>query len=156
VEWRSLTVRQLTMEGPSYQEARVANIAAKIFRWVGACLHLDVSADSMAQIRHNLEAEVVIKAVEFSLFLRRQYSIVSPHIPQDLDRLLTYHLSLRTSQRRAEPKMCVRPQLRRLSLASNQCQLSYDIIVEAELSRVPSSEENQAQAPLPMEQDEID
>jgi hypothetical protein len=156
VEWRSLTVRQLSMEGHSYQEARVANIAAKILRWMGACLHLEVSADSMAQIRHNLKAEVVTKAIEFSLFLRRQYSIVSPHILQDLDRLSTYHLSLRTSQRRAEPKMCVRPQLRRLSLASTQGQLSYDIIVEAELSRIPSSEENQAQAPLPMGQDEVD
>ena len=152
MEWRSLTVRQLAAEGISPQESRVRNVVSTILHWTSGCLGLDISAESMGQIRHNLETEVVAKAIEFSLFLRRQCSIVSPHIPQNLDGQVANYVSL---GKRAKLKICIRPQLRRLSFASTKDQLSSDIIVEAELSalklRAPMSEDKQAQSPLLVE-----
>jgi hypothetical protein len=156
VEWRSLTVQQLAVEGASPQESRVTDVASTILHWTSDCLELDISAESMAQIRHNLKTEVVEKAIEFSLFLRRQYSIILPHISQNLDQLIANYLSL---GRRAKLKICIRPQLRRLSFTSTKGPRSHDIIVEAELSvlklRTPISEKP-AQSPLPLKQDEID
>jgi hypothetical protein len=157
VEWRSLTVQRLAVEGASPQESRATDVASTILHWTSDCLGLDISAESMAQIRHNLKTEVVAKAIEFSLFLRRQYSIISPHIPQNLDRLIANYISL---GKRAKLKICIRPQLRRLSLTSTKGPQSHDIIVEAELSvlklRTPILEEKPAQSPLPVKQDEID
>jgi hypothetical protein len=137
VEWRSLTVRHLAVVDPSLRDSRISSVAAKILRWTSECLHLDNFAESMVQIEQSLKDEVVARAIEFSLDLRRQYSVVGPHVPQNLDTLIARHLGLRKhdiSRKHAEVEICIRPQLRRLSLASTKSQLSYHNIVEAELS----------------------
>lgn len=160
MEWRSLTVRHLAAEGLGLQESRVEKVAREVLQWTRDCFQLDVFAESMFHIRQSLKTEVVAKAIDFSLCLRRQYSIVSPHVPQDLDQLIAIHLRWRSkeiSRGNVELKFCVRPQLRRLALASKRGQLSHDNIVEAELGvlknlhRLPPEE-----IPLPTDQDEID
>jgi hypothetical protein len=153
MEWRSLTVRHLAMESPSLQDSKVGSVAAKILRWTSERLHLNTSAELMVQIKQNLKNDVVARAIKFSLDLRRQHRVVWPHVPQNLDTLLACHLDLRKhdiSQKHAEVKICIRPQLRRLSLASTKSQLPSENIVEAELSvlELPSTFWEQIKTPV--------
>lgn len=163
MKWRSLTVRHLATERPSLQGSRIGSVVEKILRWTSKCLHLDIPAESMVQIKQNLNNEVVARAIEFSLDLRRECRVVSPHVPQDLDTLIACHLDLRKhdiSQKHTEVKICIRPQLRKLSPASTNSQLSYDNIVEADLRvlELPHTFWEQIKTPprpLPAKQNEI-